>query len=635
MIAYRRDIDGLRALAVLAVILFHTKDDLMRGGFAGVDIFFVISGFLITSILKRDLHQGSFSIAEFYERRARRILPALLTVITATLLVFSMSLFPADYMEATKSAIAAIFSVSNIFFWHSIDYFAPASQEMPLLHTWSLGVEEQYYLIFPVLLFYLDKFFPEKRVAIILATLGLLSLAFAEYASRAHPSFAFYWLPARFWEMALGGLLAYLPHRASSLKISNSLSIAGLLMIVATYTFYDDKTPFPGIAALLPCIGAALLIIARDGFISDKILGNAAMNAIGRMSYSLYLWHWPVLAFWRTRFEEQTTIEAICALLVTFILAWLSWRFVETPFRNRAFLTRKQVFGFSIAAMLALTSAASFIVVKDGIPARFTDKVLAIAGAANDYKAVVYEQCIEPANRQDENCYFGDSAQKKVTAVIWGDSHAGANYPAIDAFAKEHHIRGIKFTKSSCPGFTGDYEFKHSDAPCRDFNKRVLEFIIADKNIRHVFFAGRWAPVIDTLSFEGTRDNALYKALSHTAEQLRHKGKQSYFIASEPEFEFNPPRCLSRRAAFGDGSFTCRLTTLNEYLEHEKLSLPVFSALAENYPVFFPHSVLCNKKECQVQNGDDVLYFDDDHLSRKGALYIVPGLTKAFTPYIK
>lgn len=635
MIAYRRDIDGLRALAVLAVIIFHTKDDMMRGGFAGVDIFFVISGFLITSILKRDLHQGNFSIADFYERRARRIMPALLTVIAVSLIIFSFSLFPLDYAQAAKSSIAAIFSVSNIFFWSAIDYFSPAAEEMPLLHTWSLGVEEQYYLIFPILLFYLDKYFPEKRVAWILTALGLASLAFAEYASRAHPSFAFYWLPARFWELALGGLLAYLPYRDFAPKISHALSVSGLLMIVATYTFYDDKTPFPGVAALLPCVGAALIIISRDGFASQKILGHASLNLIGRMSYSLYLWHWPVLAFYRTRFEEQTNFGALCTLVVTFALAWLSWRFVETPFRNRAFLNQRQVFFLSLLAMLLLTGASYFIITKDGLPDRFSPRIMALAAASGDYKGTVFEHCVEPEKQIDENCFFGDMSQKKVTAIIWGDSHAGANSPAVDEWARKHHIRGIKMTKSSCPGFTGNYEFKYSDEPCREFNKRVWDYINTNENIHHVIFSGRWAPVADVMKFDGKQENGFYTALSHTAEQLRQKGKQPYFIASEPEPDFDAPRCLSRRESFGDKFFPCELTTLEDYMDHEKNALAAFSALAENYPVFFPHSVLCDKKECRVQNGEDVLYFDDDHLSRKGALYIVPGMTKAFAPYMK
>ena len=333
---YRGDIDGLRAVAVLLVLLFHV-DLGCPGGLVGVDVFFVISGYLITRIVRSKGQAGTFRLSEFWARRIRRLLPASILVVATTLLVGAVFLLPNDCEGLAKSAIAQQLLVSNVFFWQESGYFAKAAEYKPLLHTWSLAVEEQFYLVYPILLLLLNRF-SARVIAGVLILLALSSLGTCQWLMQSQPSAAFYLLPTRAWELMLGGIvgLAPMPERLKPLH-AELLSWTGLVAIFLAAGCFDASMPFPGVAALVPCIGACLVIFSNSArsTVAGRILAAKPLAFVGLISYSLYLWHWPVLVF--TRFGlggVQTFPAMVMVLLVSFALAYVTWRFVERTFRQ-------------------------------------------------------------------------------------------------------------------------------------------------------------------------------------------------------------------------------------------------------------------------------------------------------------
>ena len=355
---YKREIDGLRAVAVLPVILFHAGFETFRGGYVGVDVFFVISGYLITSILINDLERGGFSIFRFYERRARRILPALFTVIVACIPPAFLWMTPAQMQDFTQSIVAVVFFASNILFWREEGYFAAASELKPLLHTWSLAVEEQYYLIFPLLLLIVWPL-GRRRAFWILAGTAAASLGFSEWGTRNLPGFTFYLAPTRAWELFAGGLCAFASLRRPQ-GSSDLLSGLGLALIVAAILGFDRTLPFPGLWAVVPVLGTMLIILfAGAGTAVQMILSTRPLVGIGLISYSAYLWHQPLFAFARIQSLSAPPPWLMLSLGgASLLLAWGSWRLVEQPFRRgqgRFLPSQRGVFAASatVAALLA------------------------------------------------------------------------------------------------------------------------------------------------------------------------------------------------------------------------------------------------------------------------------------------
>ena len=348
---YRPEIDGLRALAVLPVILFHAGTTLLSGGFVGVDVFFVISGYLITCLLIEDLARGRFSLLDFYERRARRILPALFFVIAACIPLAWLILMPSDMINFARSIVAVIFFCSNILFWRESGYFDISSEMKPLLHTWSLSVEEQFYIFFPLFLVFVWKFGRRFTVVSLAAVLGL-SFVLAHWAVDQKPSAAFYMLPFRAWELMVGSLAAvWLRDRSTPLAagLAQWLSLLGLAMIIVPVFMYGEHTPFPGVNAIAPVAGTALIILcAQPGTLAYRLLSARSMVGVGLISYSAYLWHQPLLAFAKYYFYPAPPYALLMLLAAaSLVLAWLTWKYVEAPFRNRKRFSRQWIFGAS------------------------------------------------------------------------------------------------------------------------------------------------------------------------------------------------------------------------------------------------------------------------------------------------
>jgi peptidoglycan/LPS O-acetylase OafA/YrhL len=455
---YRREIDGLRALAVLPVILFHAGFETFSGGFVGVDVFFVICGYLITTIILAELEQGKFSIVNFYERRARRILPALFLVMLVCIPFAWFWLLPSDMKDFSQSLVAVSVFASNILFWRESGYFDTAAELKPLLHTWSLAVEEQYYVLFPLFLMLFWKL--GKRW--ILVTLGLVfvaSLAVAQWAAYAKPAAAFYLLPTRGWELLIGAFAAFYLSQSNRKDFGKGLSEfggwLGVALILYAVFAYSKTTPFPGFYALVPTIGTVLIILfATQQTTVGKFVGNKAFVGVGLISYSAYLWHQPLFAFARQVGVSDSEVAIFLALSITSIfLAYLSWQYVEAPFRNKALVGKKALFLITIFGSIFFFSLGFFGHKKNGDVGQLTDEqrtfLSYFENGIPDWKYFIKEDIPEkfridcdfydipkyragnatkvPAESISESCYSKSSENSKVV-FVWGDSHAQQLY---------------------------------------------------------------------------------------------------------------------------------------------------------------------------------------------------------------
>jgi peptidoglycan/LPS O-acetylase OafA/YrhL len=450
---YRAEIDGLRALAVVPVILFHAGFELFSGGFVGVDVFFVISGYLITTIILSELEQGKFSIVNFYERRARRILPALFIVMLVCIPFAWFWLLPRDMKDFSESLVAVPFFASNILFWRESGYFDAAAELKPLLHTWSLAVEEQYYVLFPIFLMLFWRL-GKRWVWVTLGLVFVASLAVAEWAAYNKPSAAFYLLPTRGWELLIGAFAAFYLSKVNRKDFGKGLSeVAGwfgvALIMYAVFAF-SKATPFPGFYALVPTIGTVLVILfATQQTTVGKFVGNKAFVGIGLISYSAYLWHQPLFAFAKQRsLLEPNQFVFLILSIWALILAYFSWRFVEAPFRNKSLISRRRVFLFSLVGSFLFVCVGLFGQLTDG---KFYGR---INGPIFDLdRRVNVNQGLSIDCEGDYNVSPNCSTSDKPEVLLWGDSYA--MHLAQGFLASNPSIGLVQKTVSVCGPFIG------------------------------------------------------------------------------------------------------------------------------------------------------------------------------------
>lgn len=448
MMTYRRDIDGLRTLAVLPVLLFHAGNTFLSGGYAGVDIFFVISGFLITTILLSELDDGRFSLTRFYERRIRRIFPLLFFVISISLVASTLILNPGMLLQYAGSALWALFSASNIYFWREDSYFSDSSELKPLLHTWSLAVEEQYYIIFPLMLMGLWMIRQNTKVLPLLAAIFISSLALAQWggilnADTRHsltgfpsiltPEFGYFLLPTRAWELMCGSITAYMiKHRAGVLQsmtpfMCNSLALIGLTMILIAYLTFDKYTPFPSAYTLLPVIGASLIILFNrpdQRSILNQVLSSRFMVFTGLISYSLYLWHQPVYALLRVKFPDITAEQLYLSIPIIYGLSVLSWAYIERPFRAKATMPAGRLIGIMAAWFVALVILLVIVIKFDGFIGRyppFEQQFYISKDARGEYVRSRFNALAEhefPENGKPNLLVIGDSHAQDLVNIL-------------------------------------------------------------------------------------------------------------------------------------------------------------------------------------------------------------------------
>jgi peptidoglycan/LPS O-acetylase OafA/YrhL len=494
-IHYRPDIDGLRAIAVAPVVLFHFGVRPFSGGYVGVDVFFVISGYLITSLIHGEMQDGRFSIVNFYERRVRRIFPALFAMLAVTAIAALVALFPNALITFGKSLLATAGFVSNFQFWSEAGYFDAAASEKPLLHTWSLAVEEQFYLLFPGLLLLL-RGASRKRLLTVLGGILLASLALNIWGVRHAPVSTFYLLPARFWELLLGSILAIGAFAAPrSAFVRSGMSALGLALIAIAIFTFTAATPFPGENALLPCVGTALVIQGGVGGRTavNSILAHRALVLVGLMSYSLYLWHWPVFVIAKAYSPDGLgASETIVLIALSAVLAVLSWRYIERPFRGRSgILSRKKLFAAAGVSIAILGAAGAVMWATNGLPQRYDARIRTILAEANDTEPRI-KRCLGVSAADvaaGRLCKIG-AENAPPSFILWGDSHAESMMPALDAAARDKGRAGLFAGNGSCPPLLG---VDQPEAPrCKAFNDSVAK-LATSKDIAEVVLHCRWA----------------------------------------------------------------------------------------------------------------------------------------------
>lgn len=655
---YRADIDGLRAVAVLSVIAFHASPDLVRGGFIGVDIFFVISGFLISTIIFRSLEQDNFSFFEFYSRRIRRIFPSLLLVLTACYSFGWFSLLAEEYKQLGKHIAAGAGFASNFILWNESGYFDLVAETKPLLHLWSLGIEEQYYVIWPLLLWIAQKL----RLNFLLITIAVAGISFfLNIIGIQNEAVATFYSPqTRFWELLAGSALAYFSlynlsvlaaarHKSELLthrSLSNVLSASGILLITVSLLTITKERAFPGWLALFPTLGAVLTISAgSQAWINRQVLSNRVLVWFGLISFPLYLWHWPLLSFARILENETPSPELrTAAVLVAVSLAWLTYRFVEIPIRHGKYGLLKSVFLFVLMFVVGFLGFNCYK--SDGLASRsllqqsagllsWPDENVATKPCRYTFPKSVY--CLVA----DEN--------KLPTIALFGDSHANHFYFGLSAEYSKINENLVQLGSPGCPPiidvtsrFSGQNDVcRSNDGYDSDY---TLKTIAEQSNVHTVILAANWH-----LYLIGTRfinsDKCEIRSLSNPALQgnlevfqaqmketislLKQHGKNIIVIKQIPELNFSPAGCIVKRPIVITKlqpqctlPATVALSYLNEY---ESKFDELFSSI-EGVTIWDPKKYLCDEKFCYVLNGKDSLYRDHIHLSLSGSEFFAKNL---------
>jgi peptidoglycan/LPS O-acetylase OafA/YrhL len=646
---YRKDIDGLRAISVLSVLFNHAGIGLFAGGYIGVDVFFVISGYLITTIIVRDIQANEFSLIRFYERRVRRILPALFGVVAFTVAVCAIMYDAEKFRVFGKSVIATTLFASNINFWKESGYFDTTSQLKPLLHTWSLAVEEQFYIFFPLFMFALYRY-AKKLSPYILAGTAVISFGFAVYRISSDPSAAFYLAHLRAWELLVGGMLSLnLIPKEFGKKYSNMIGFIGLAMIATPIFLYSETTKFPGAAALAPVLGAALVLFSgmEGESLVARFLSIPPLVFIGKISYSLYLWHWPLIIFVKYyAIRQLTPVEVGMLLVASILISALSWRFVETPFRSKSFISTRQIFAFAAGGMALMFFAGGTVYYFKGFPER-----LGLEHLANDKRkeeAWLFKECNINYTDNPESitpCEIGDRS-KTPSFMVMGDSHTPTYGKAIHHSAEQSGISGILTYDQGCPTFL-DMIPKPGigDVPCVEYNHMALAYIQEHPEIKTVILASRWTIWLEESRYkqeEGTNlhlkdalneapssagEEYLFKlGLERTIKAIQDLDRRVVVIAPLPEIGYDVPSANFIASRTGRDINELIAPSLDEYLDRTQRTFAILQSFEEKYgiQIIEPWKVLCAEGKCRAAINGIPLYNDDDHLSIFGSELITP-----------
>ena len=615
---YRPDIDGLRAVAVSLVVLYHAFPNQLPGGYVGVDIFFVISGYLITQILARELQEGTFSIARFYERRVGQIFPALLVVLIVVILAGGALLLPLEYQQLGLDAYAAAAFVSNFASLMHSGYFDVASSSKPLLHLWSLGIEEQFYLAWPLILLFIHRLRQPAGLAV--AILALVSFLANISLIAAVPIATFYLPFTRAWELLAGALLALLPRERPSQATANVLSIGGILLIGTAAWLLTPKSHFPGWWALLPVVGTCLIVSSPGAPPNKIVLGSPGFVAVGLISYPLYLWHWPLLVFGDSVIVKSTDLKRGGLVALSLLLAWLTYRFVEPIFRRGA-LNHKKIAGLA-GGMIVTGLLGCLIFADDGFEWRYPRDVRDFLSKA---------ALVEPW--QTSSCLLGNQQElvldpcidrnARPLLMVWGDSTAGALIPGLRSLQQARQFGLAQFTISSCPPLLDDIA-NMGPENCRRLNEQVLDQV-ATLHPDIVVLHAIWNPAEEHL-----------KALLRTIGRIQEKGVGRIIVLGRvPAWHGGLPRQIIRFYA------------LHRFLP-ERLEQPpgqdwtdaFMRERIEAAGVIFISAwdALCRERDClvRVPNGEgseSIIAIDQVHLTEAASRFLIRALeAKLFGP---
>jgi peptidoglycan/LPS O-acetylase OafA/YrhL len=665
---YRPDIDGLRALAIISVVIFHAFPRSLKGGFVGVDVFFVISGYLISGIIFRSLQRGEFNFTEFYAHRIKRIFPALSFVLLACYTFGWFSLFSDEFKQLGKHIAAGAGFLQNFVLWQEAGYFDSASELKPLMHLWSLAIEEQFYLGFPLVIWMAWRIEINIRVLLLL----LLSVSFGLNAyGVTHDTTKTFFVPqTRFWELLVGAFLAHyqtvrptssnspltraigngfnnyltFPSTARRDRLLNIASIVGLLLIVLSDLGLSRNKLFPGWWALLPVLGAALLILSGPGaWVNRKILSSRVMVLVGLISYPLYLWHWPLLAFARTIESEFPSVQIrFSMVLLAFALAWLTYQFVEKPFRFGARIPARSLL---LTSSMVVIGTIGFVTYKlDGVPSREIEQEFGAMQPDSShlkfhgYISENFPLC-DPPELHKRVMQFADHtrcAQTDVSPVksfaIVGDSHAENLF--IGLAEKMRGKENVIYLLNDCLPFVGLIGV----LGCDEMSK-LIRHITSDPNVKTILLSGNWLGRWDNRRIRLSADvkiadkkRIFESALTSTLLELTDAGKEVYLMIDIPTFEQGPAKCVPTRPF---GSKSPRVCTIrkSDHLDNTEQYLAVMRSVLKQFPsvrLIDPTDYLCDSENCSMKIEGVLLYRDTNHLSVDGSKFLGPRLIEQF-----
>lgn len=637
---FRKDVQALRGLAVALVVAFHAWPERLPGGFVGVDAFFVISGFLITGLLVQEhARQGRIDLPGFYARRARRLLPAACLVIVATLLVVATTRSAFEVREQVPAAVAAALYASNLrYAWLSVDYLADGVQADPFLHTWSLGVEEQFYLLWPLGLLLLARWLPMRRGAALLAgVVALASLAAAMVLSAWVPSWAFFGLPTRAWEFAVGAaawllrptVLAW-PHAARA-----ALSAAGLGCLLAAAALLSARSGVPGLAALLP-VGGAFLVLTAGGALrlpawADPLQWKL-LQALGDRSYALYLWHWPVLILLAEQWPAASVaVRTGVAVLLSLLLAWATTRWVENPVRFNPRLRMRP--GLSLAAGLAAALCSAGLAALSPALSALGGDMLArrkAEFAIRDRPALYDDRCLATVlDVEPPSCVYGPPDATR-TVVLFGDSHAAQWFPALQALGQRHGLRIVVFVKAACPvALVEPFDIKLGRAyrECSQWRESALARI---GQLKPALVVATHASTYDAFVAADSGQEARLAwqhALQASLQRLAASSGHVLLLRDTPRPATHVPRCLAREAAAGrDSQAGCSFAPESAAARRAHAVEQAAVASLQRVSIVDLVSAVCPRDPCPVEQQGVVTYHDAEHLSASFARRLAPAL---------
>jgi peptidoglycan/LPS O-acetylase OafA/YrhL len=635
---YRPDIDCLRAIAVLAVMFSHWKSRHVAGGYVGVDVFFVISGYLITRMVYTESLAGTFSFITFYERRIRRIIPALYAMVAVVAILSLFYMLPADEKSFSRSVLAVVAFVSNILFWREAGYFDQPSLDKPLLHTWSLSVEEQFYLVFPLFIVLLVTW-TRGRERIVLTGALLASFGLNVWAVRTHPHAAFYLAPGRAWEFLLGSILAVgglAGPRTSRVRIG--AITAGVTLILLAVLAFNERTPFPGERALIPCAGAALCIWGYTGAAPHlSLLVFRVPVFLGKISYSLYLWHWPVLIFYRkvngvsADVTRLGTLELAAMFAVTTTIAYGSYRYIERPIRSRAVAAdRRFLFAATACASVLLIAFGAAGTLNGGFPQRLDPTIAAMAGHSDYPIDDIYERriCFLDPEQTFSDLRLGECVKSALGAksfLVWGDSVAAHSVHGLRQAAAGSGIAVSNATASACPPV---FDLDQPDRQhCRGFNDR-MRTLIQSRPLDAVVIAAAWPAYTDGLGYE-----AFVTGLRKTVIEISDTGVDVILIGPPIRYRDPLPQILSRFALSGLEHFHSSQFVVGRGFEIDARMSDDFSNMPRVHYLSVLRS-LCRDRSCPALIDGVPMQWDRQHLTAPGSELVARKLFPAIAAVV-
>ena len=641
MVKFRKDINGLRAIAVLAVVLFHFNPLVLPGGFAGVDIFFVISGFLMTRIIFTGLEANTFSLGRFYKARASRIVPPL-AVLCLTMLTLGWFYFtPTDYRTLSSDALNSITFISNFFYGGDAGYFDETSKERWLLHTWSLSAEWQFYIVFPLLLLFLKKLLPLQTIKFTLVIATVIGLLYSVFATYQTPEQAYFLLPSRAWEMLIGGLVYLYPCSQLNDRSKKALAWLGLALILASYLFISEATPWPGYLALLPVLGAVLILQANR--MDSRVTGNGILQKIGLWSYSIYLWHWPIAVV--GGYLELGEYWPYIGMPLSVFIGWLSYSYIEQfNFKARQ-LSWKNILVYPPLLMVLLVAVLAGLAKNNSAsPLRIPAPLLSFIN--NSQRVLPQGHCRTRWDDKGSECFYGKG---ELGAIVLGDSHAGAMLGMISRAMPDKAV--LDWTISLCPTIDGVYEstLGVKDTSCGDFVNYALSaakqqypgvpIIIINRSSQNLYGRNEKPAPLRPERFVGRefaeRDDAYRQSIAEgmiTTVCTLAETNPVYIVRPIPELKQNVFNIKARALMTGTAAEQVSIS-LTEYHERQALAWQIQDQMAAQcgVQIINPLPYLCDDASCYGERAGQVLYYDDDHLNELGSEWVKPAFAPFFT----